>query len=61
MEEENTQAEQPEEKEKKRDFVSIMLDKANKEDPEPKPNVIDEDTKEIENLTNKIRKKIQEG
>lgn len=61
MEEENTQAEQPEEKEKKRDFVSVMLDKANKEDSEAKPNVTEEDPKEIEEITKKIKDKIQQG
>lgn len=62
MEGKNTGEEgQPEEKEKKRDFVSVMLEKANKEDPEPKPNVIEEDPKEIEEITKKIRKKIQQG
>lgn len=55
------QSEQSEERERKRDFVSIMLEKANKEDSEAKPNVIDEDPKEIEEITKKIKRKIQQG
>jgi len=50
-----------EEKEKKRDFVSIMLEKAEERGEETKPNTVDQDPKEIERLTANIKRKIQQG
>ena len=49
-----------EQSDRKKDFVNIMLEKAENEDPEPKPNTADEDSKEIEHITNNIRRRIQE-
>ena len=47
------------EREKKRDFVSVMLEKAQSQDTEPKPNVNNEDPQQIEKLTDNIKKRVQ--
>lgn len=38
-----------------------MLEKANTKDSEPKPNVDNEDPREIERITDNIKKRIQGG
>lgn len=48
------------EKEKKKDFVSLMLEKASEKDT-PQPNVINEDPKQIEQITENIKRRLREG
>ncbi|MFO8016445.1 MAG: hypothetical protein R6U32_05050 [Candidatus Woesearchaeota archaeon] len=47
------------EREKQKSFVDSMLEKADKDESEPKPNTAEEDQKEIESITDRIRRKIQ--
>lgn len=46
--------------EREKDFVRRMLESAEKKD-QAKPNVIDEDPKEIERITESLKKKAQQG
>lgn len=46
--------------EKDKDFVKMMLEKSEKKE-EAKPNVIEEDPKEIERLTDSIKKRLQQN
>lgn len=46
-------------REKKRDFVSVMLERAQSQDTETKPNVNNEDPQQIEKLTDNIKKRVQ--
>ena len=46
--------------ERRKEVVDFLLDKSQKEDKKPEPNTADVDQKEVEDILNKIRKKIQE-